>query len=227
MAVKSQALTGDLWEALFPHAFTLMDEVRIHGGIEPFWTFGGGTVLMLRYQHRLSHDIDLFVPDPQYLGYLTPRLSAAAESITDQYIEQANYVRLVLPSGEIDVVAATNLTAEPFELWEIMGREVRVETAAEIIAKKLYHRGYSGTARDLFDLAVVVEADPEGLSRAAPYLLRHADAFVERLKARPVLMREQFAAIRRREYWKDFEQCLQIAEDFLMRLKRGHDGILR
>ena len=24
-----------------------------------------------------------------------------------------------------------------------------------------------------------------------------------------------------------FEQCLQIAEDFLMRLKHGHDGISR
>ena len=41
----------------------------------PFeWTFGGGTVLALRHQHRFSKDIDVFVPDPQYLGYLSPRL---------------------------------------------------------------------------------------------------------------------------------------------------------
>ncbi|AJG19380.1 hypothetical protein [Cupriavidus basilensis] len=39
-------LRGDIWERLFPHAFTLMDEVRTHGGIEPFWTFGGRTVLI-------------------------------------------------------------------------------------------------------------------------------------------------------------------------------------
>jgi len=39
------------------------------------WTFGGGTVLMLRLAHRQSKDIDLFVPDPQYLGYVNPRLS--------------------------------------------------------------------------------------------------------------------------------------------------------
>lgn len=44
-------LKGDVWESLFPHAFTLMHEVKEHGGVEPFWTFGGGTVLMLRYQH--------------------------------------------------------------------------------------------------------------------------------------------------------------------------------
>lgn len=61
-------MTGAVWEILFPHAFTLMDEVRKHGSIEPMWTFGGGTVLMLRYNHRFSRDIDLFVPDPQYLG---------------------------------------------------------------------------------------------------------------------------------------------------------------
>jgi hypothetical protein len=34
--------------------------------VEPPWTFGGGTVLMLGFDHRFSKDIDLFVPDPQY-----------------------------------------------------------------------------------------------------------------------------------------------------------------
>lgn len=108
-------LQGAVWESLFPHAFTLMDEVRRHGGIEPFWTFGGGTVLMLRYNHRFSRDIDLFVPDPQYLGFVTPRLSEAAEAITGDYVEQGNFVKLVLDAGEIYIVASPNLTTEPFE----------------------------------------------------------------------------------------------------------------
>lgn len=34
-----------------------------------------------------------------------------------------------------------------------MGRTVKVEKAAEIIAKKMYHRGDRVTARDLFDLS--------------------------------------------------------------------------
>ncbi|PLP99727.1 nucleotidyl transferase AbiEii/AbiGii toxin family protein [Cupriavidus pauculus] len=219
MGLRVQALTGETWESLFPHAFTLMNEVRVHGGVEPFWTFGGGTVLMLRYQHRLSMDIDLFVPDPQYLGYMNPRLSPAAESITEDYVEQANYIKLKLPAGEIDVVAATNLTDAPYEIWDIMGHEVRVETAGEIIAKKLYHRGYSGTARDLFDFAVVIEADPLALEGAAPFLLKHADAFIHRLRVRPELMKEQFSRIYRREFWMDYEECLQTAEAFLAGLK--------
>jgi hypothetical protein len=38
---------------------------------------------MFRCGHRLSKDIDIFVPDPQYLGFVTPRLSDTAASLTD------------------------------------------------------------------------------------------------------------------------------------------------
>ena len=47
---------------------------------EPPWTFGGGTVLMLNYAHRLSRDIDIFLGDPQYLGFLSPRLNGTIET---------------------------------------------------------------------------------------------------------------------------------------------------
>jgi hypothetical protein len=63
--------------------------------------------------HRLSKDIDIFINDPQFLGYLTPRLSPTAESLTTQYIEDHKYVKLVFSEGEIDFVAAPPLTAEP------------------------------------------------------------------------------------------------------------------
>jgi hypothetical protein len=42
---------------------------------------------MFRYGHRLSKDIDIFVPDPQYLGYVTPRLSDTVASLTEDYTE--------------------------------------------------------------------------------------------------------------------------------------------
>jgi len=57
------------------------------------WSFGGGTVLMRRYRHRVSKDVDIFVPDPQYLGYLSPRLNDAADSLTSKYLETANSVK--------------------------------------------------------------------------------------------------------------------------------------
>jgi hypothetical protein len=57
-----------VWKDLLPHALSIIEDIKHHGTPDPFWTFGGGTVLIFRYQHRLSKDIDIFVPDPQYLG---------------------------------------------------------------------------------------------------------------------------------------------------------------
>ena len=55
-----------VWTELFPQALKLMAHLESQTR-NPLWTFGGGTVLMLRIGHRQSKDIDLFVPDPQYL----------------------------------------------------------------------------------------------------------------------------------------------------------------
>lgn len=126
------------WKDLFFHARSIIEDIKHHGTPDPFWTFGGGTVLMFRYQHRLSKDIDIFFPDPQYLGFVTPRLSDIAAKVSSQYVEHQNaYVKLIRAEGEIDFVVSPNLTETPFEIWNIGGIAVKVETAAEIIAKKL------------------------------------------------------------------------------------------
>lgn len=140
-----------VWAQLFPKALDLMAHLE-RVTEKPVWSFGGGTVLMLRIDHRQSKDIDLFVPDPQYLGFVNPRLSDAAEDISTEYEESAQYIKLILPAGEIDVVVGTPLTPNPFEIVQYAGREIRVETNAEIIAKKFWHRGDRPKARDLFDL---------------------------------------------------------------------------
>ena len=93
-----------------------------------------------------------------------------------------SFVKLQFEEGEIDFVAAPNLTDAAWERWEIRGRPVRVETAAEVIAKKLYHRGDRATARDLFDLAMVVEREPDALAAAVPLLNRHRDRFLEQVR---------------------------------------------
>ena len=38
---------------------------------------------MFRYCHRVSKDIDIFVPDPQYLGFVPPRVSDTAAELTE------------------------------------------------------------------------------------------------------------------------------------------------
>ena len=134
--MKARSLPSGAWQALLPRALALIDEISQYGGVmDPFWTLGGGTVLMFRYRHRLSKDIDIFVPDPQYLGFVTPRLSDTAANLTQDYTEQPGlFVKLQFEEGEVDFVAASNLLDDAWEVWDIGGRSVKVETAAEIIA---------------------------------------------------------------------------------------------
>ena len=178
------SLPGGPWRDLFRQALTLIDEIRTYGTANPFWTFGGGTVLMLRYGHRMSKDIDIFVPNPQYLGYVNPRINETASEVTTDYEEHADFVKLLLPGGEIDFVVSQNLTDPGYDDWTLMGAPVKVETATEIIAKKMWHRGDRPTARDLFDLSLVIEREPNNLKDAGKYLIRHRETFLRLLDER-------------------------------------------
>jgi hypothetical protein len=48
------------WEKLFSHALSILDESVATGAPESGWSFGGGTVLMRRYRHRVSRDVDIW-----------------------------------------------------------------------------------------------------------------------------------------------------------------------
>lgn len=216
-----KSLPSGPWEVLFERALRLVDDIQRHGGLaDPFWTFGRGTVLMFTYGHRLSKDIDIFVPDPQYLGYVTPRLSDTAASLTEEYTEMpGSFVKLQFEEGEIDFVAAPNLTDGAWERWEIQGRPVRVETAAEVIAKKMYHRGDRATARDLFDLSMVVEREPEALAAATPFLMRNRDRFLEQIGQPGAGFVATFEAIVATGYQPSLEHCVEVATAYLSALK--------
>jgi len=214
--VRERNLPHGVWETLLPHALRIIEEIKKHGTSDPFWTFGGGTVLMLRYQHRLSKDIDIFVPDPQYLGFVTPRLSDVAADVSSQYVEDQNsYVKLMLPEGEIDFVASPNLTIPGYEEWTILGNTIRVETAVEIVAKKLWHRGDQVAARDLFDLSLVIEREPEELKMAAPFLLRYKDQFIQQIQERSHVLKPQFNEIDVLTYRPSYEEAVERAVKFL------------
>ena len=217
--VNVRDLPDGAWKDLLPHALSLIEEIKRHGTSDPFWTLGGGTVLMFLYQHRLSKDIDIFVPDPQYLSFVTPRLSDVAAAISDQYAEdQSSYVKLIRPEGEIDFVASPNLTDSPFEIWHIDGHHIRVETAAEIVAKKLWHRGDRATARDLFDLSLVIEREPEALIKAATFLLKNADVFINQITSRKTVLERQFAEIDTLAYTPSYDEAAERATAFLKSL---------
>jgi len=93
-------------DVLFERMLRIVDDAGTRYGRAFPWSFGGGTVLALRHGHRFSKDIDIFVPDPQYLGYLSPRLSDVAASDDPDYEEGAEFLKLRYREGEIDFVVA-------------------------------------------------------------------------------------------------------------------------
>jgi predicted nucleotidyltransferase component of viral defense system len=204
-----------IWETLFQRALALIDSVAASGTVFEPWSFGGGTVLMRKYRHRFSKDIDIFVPDPQYLGYVSPRLNDAAEAMTADYVEEHSSLKLIFPEGEIDFIASAPLTSNPTVPERLFGREVRIETSTEIIAKKLWHRGEQFKARDMFDLALVAEKEPGALKEIRPVLRDRRDAVLARMADSDEQLRSDFAELEVFEYRPTYDQCLAIVKKTL------------
>ena len=47
------------------------------------WSFGGGTSLMVHYDHRYSYDIDAFVGSGDVIRALSPNRNAATKALLD------------------------------------------------------------------------------------------------------------------------------------------------
>lgn len=199
------------WETLFQRALTLIDSARESGAPLDDWSFGGGTVLMRRHHHRFSKDIDIFVSDPQFLGFLSPRLSTKAESMTSHYDEHGNSLKLYFPEGEIDFVASAPLTENPVIVETLFDRPIQVETSTEIVAKKVWHRGELFTARDIFDLAMVLEKEPKALDAIRPILRDRRDVVLARMTAQEAPLREEFATLEILDYRRSYDECVALA----------------
>jgi predicted nucleotidyltransferase component of viral defense system len=110
------------------------------------------------------------------------------------------------------------LTDSPFEVWQLLGRSVRVETSAEIVAKKMWHRGDRVSARDIFDLSLVIEREPDALIAVSQHLVRHKTEFLAQLQSRSAILKLQFEAIDRLNYQPSYEEASHRVADFLRAL---------
>ncbi len=126
------------WPRLFDLALGLIEQVK--GTAYDFdWTFGGGTALMLQIDHRDSHDVDLFLEDPQLLPFFNPATqNFQLDRWPDDYeSDGSRVVKLIFKGlGEIDFICCGAITEPPAHRSEIRGRSVLVETPAEIVARK-------------------------------------------------------------------------------------------
>lgn len=198
----------------------LLDSIAKNGIQIPNWSLGGGTVLMFHYQHRKSKDIDIFVPDPQFLGYVNPRLGGPAEAIFPEYTDAAEYVKLFMPQGEIDFVASSPLTVNPYEEHEVLGRRIILETPVEIVAKKMWHRGDKATPRDLLDLALVIDKHYRSILDHREVFAKNLETFIAQCEARKTIMTQGFNAIERIDFNLSFDECLERVRGLQTDLKQ-------
>lgn len=203
------------WEPLFRYALRAIDSVGDAVLPPANWSFGGGTVLMRRYRHRISKDVDIFVPDPQYLGYLSPRHNDTVDGLTSKHLEEAGYLKLYFPEGEIDFIAAAPVTSKPASVETVLERQVQVETSAEIVAKKIRYRGAEFTARDVLDFALVAERAPQAMTEIKPLLRERRDAILARLSSGDRTLRKTFAQLEVLEYRRTYHQCVRIVRKVL------------
>jgi hypothetical protein len=94
---------------------------------------------------------------------------------------------------------------------------VRVDTSAEIIAKKVRYRASHFTARDIFDFALVAEKEPKAISMITSVLRGRADAILERLSSADRILRTTFNELDVLDYRPTYDHCVQVVKRVLKR----------
>lgn len=196
------------WAPLLRTALGLIDSAETAAGVEIPWSLGGGTVLMFRFNHRRSKDIDIFLEDPQLLGFFNPRLHDHLQQFESSYDASSQSIKLRAPEGDIDFVVSGTLTQAAYRHERLLEHRVRVQTSAEIVARKLWHRGNLAVARDLLDLAVVAKADGELGRKLRPALERNGATFVAQCRERRRVLEPEFLAIDVIDFHDDYDTCL-------------------
>jgi predicted nucleotidyltransferase component of viral defense system len=191
---QTNIVTRDSWKEILASAVTIFVDLEKKGFGSPDVVIGGGTVLMFRFEHRLSRDIDFFMHDVQWLSLLTPRLNDTTAAMTTNYLEQGSGLKLVLPHGDIDFVVSGPVTdAEPIDRLEFMGHTFLLEATEEILAKKLFYRAARFQPRDVFDFVVAMESDRESAMRALAAAASNHDLLTRRLEQLSQLPLEKLA----------------------------------
>src|ERR1700752_3175819 len=126
------------WRGLLRSAIALVDTLKE----PPRWSFGGGTSLVVFYDHRISYDVAIFVASSDTLPELSPARNPATKALLAgrSYQFPGNYLKIQLESGEIDFIVAGRRTANPVQSWEFEGHAIEIDTPWETAIKKMFYR---------------------------------------------------------------------------------------
>ena len=166
------------WKRLLELVLPALDELPA----ELTWSLGGGTALSISLNHRISYDIDIFFQDTSALKFLSPNKNMKIRALSDDWQQTGNYLKIERPEGDIDFLIARTFSASPHFRHDFKGKEIFVETPAEIIAKKIHYRGSQFSVRDIFEIAAVSEFAPDVLSSVSSEIREALPRTVDRIK---------------------------------------------
>ena len=163
---------------------------------------GGGTALSAYYwNHRYSTDIDIFVHSKDNISMmLRPK---EWDSI---FLDKLNklgydgdckvhpvYTEIVIKDDyKIQFFSVEDKTEHPYQIVDLWGEKVQIESIPEIIAKKIYYRAHKGNTRDLFDIAIAIHKNPLIFSELQITIEKFKELFdtVSRIKENQELSKE-------------------------------------
>ena len=138
-------------------------------------TLGGGTALASYYwNHRYSTDIDIFIYDEEDKKHLLKESNWSEEvksSMTSigyegNFRSHPIYSEIVINEDcKIQVFDVVKKSHTPYQEVNLWGHKLLIDTVEEIIAKKIYYRADKGNSRDLFDIAIAFNKEPDILTK--------------------------------------------------------------
>ena len=142
-------------------------------------SFGGGTVLAARWNHRRSLDVDLFC-EPTTYGRLSPAQRARIEKAINEIagcVPSQTWCEDIATYTEISGIEATVLPGiiviEPSNPTTLDGTWLALQSTAQILYAKIAWRMYEGgeiAVRDAYDLACARKHDPRALTQARSHI---------------------------------------------------------
>ena len=167
---SAQLALPDQQAALLRHALQCLDGIAAPNDC----ALGGGTALAARWHHRLSVDIDLFTSHANYR-----RIKPALDRRAQEWKADATFsevrihpsvVHCHLSDGlEFSIAGSDDVTPRPLSNEREAATGVRLQSTAEIIARKIRARMInreSYVVRDAYDVVCCLEFDPQSLDEA-------------------------------------------------------------
>ncbi|MDE3260411.1 MAG: nucleotidyl transferase AbiEii/AbiGii toxin family protein [Acidobacteriota bacterium] len=143
-------------------------------GGESHLILGGGTVLIARWHHRWTHDLDFFTEASSFQRLYQHQVAFerdlwALGGIRSVGVRSGTALIVFEDGGEISIATTPGFTSDRRSPDTVRKTSVALESSAEILAKKIGGRILGNNTfvpRDLYDLVMARQCEPAALDRA-------------------------------------------------------------